>query len=290
MERAATNGIEPTHYQVLQDGKLVDGEVTGLTHTVEGLTNNIKYEFTVQACNRGYTAGDPCGVASNPLPAIPDGIPGPVTDPAAVHGDHKVALTWQKGADNGSPVTGYDIGCSPGCPKATYAATQPSITIDALKNGTPYTFTIAATKTLRSSGQVARSDGTPVSAIPAGKPKAPPGVNATSNDVDKDGTVKVSWTQADANGDAIDHYELAVGRPRAPATRRPPGASRRPSARASRRGPGSRCRSGASTTATAPTLLRTCPATRAPPDRSRRRASLRRRRSRPSRATAPPPG
>ncbi len=111
--------------------------------TVDGLTNETSYTFTVVATNE---FGD--SVASAPsAPVTPSAqrAPGAPIRPTAVPGDGEVTITWRAPLDPGtSPITAYDVTSLPaghGC------ATDPdtlTCTIEGLTNGTEYTFNVVA--------------------------------------------------------------------------------------------------------------------------------------------------
>jgi hypothetical protein len=77
----------------------------------------------------------------------PAALPGAPTGVAGTPGTGSVALTWNAGADGGSPITGYRITPSTGgtsLPSILTGSNATSYLVTGLTNGTPYTFTVAA--------------------------------------------------------------------------------------------------------------------------------------------------
>lgn len=107
--------------------------------TVSGLTNGIRYTFTVRAQN---AAGD--SVESAPSNAVtPATIPGPPTSPVATARDKGARVVWTAPANTGGAIDSYTVTSSPEGHTATVTETSASIT--GLTNGTAYTFTVVAT-------------------------------------------------------------------------------------------------------------------------------------------------
>jgi streptogramin lyase len=66
----------------------------------------------------------------------------------AVAGDGEATLTWTPASDSGPPITGYTVTASPGGATTTVSPLVPAATLTGLTNGTPYTFTVAATNSI----------------------------------------------------------------------------------------------------------------------------------------------
>jgi len=144
---------------------------TGTSFTVTGLRNGTAYTFTVAAKN-GYGTGLP----SAPSAAVtPVGKPGAPTDVRGTAGDGQVRLTWSAPADTGgTPVTSYTITPYAGGvaqPAVTTPTADTARTMTGLANGTPYTFTVAATNAQGTGPASAGS--APVTPAAASSPPAP---------------------------------------------------------------------------------------------------------------------
>ncbi len=70
------------------------------------------------------------------------GAPGGVR---VVAGDGEATLTWTPPPNTGPAITGYTVTASPGGATTTISPLVPAATVTGLTNGTPYTFTVAAT-------------------------------------------------------------------------------------------------------------------------------------------------
>ena len=72
-------------------------------HTVTGLINDIAYSFEIRAVNRvGPGASASVSLTPGAVPFAPRGL-------AATAGAGQVRLSWTAGADNGSPITGWQL-------------------------------------------------------------------------------------------------------------------------------------------------------------------------------------
>ncbi len=101
------NGSPITKYTVRSNGFSQDCPST--TCTLSGLTNNVKYVFTVTATNDvGDSAASP---ASNEI--RPDEKPSPPEAPTVKAGDRKMAVSWPPAKTEGSAVKNYNLEISP---------------------------------------------------------------------------------------------------------------------------------------------------------------------------------
>jgi hypothetical protein len=113
-------------------------EGTGTSTTVEGLTNDTEYTFTVTAVNELDVQSEP-SPPSNPV--TPYGPPTQVTGVEKAEGNGTVGLTWGE-SQSRTPVT-YIITANPPI-GAPIRNEDLSYEFDGLQNGTTYTFTIIA--------------------------------------------------------------------------------------------------------------------------------------------------
>ncbi|MEU6860933.1 fibronectin type III domain-containing protein [Glycomyces sp. NPDC046736] len=127
------------------------------------------------------------------------GPPGAVTNLGGTVGDGLINLSWDAAPNNGSSLTKYTV---EGAGQTwELAPSQRVLEIGDLDNGTPYTFTVTA-HNAEGAGDTATSPSiTPSADVPG----APGAVQATANN---DGTVSVTWEEADGEGNDITGYQV----------------------------------------------------------------------------------
>ena len=147
-----------------------------------------------------------------PAPAqvgTPGAISAPDTPvaPMLVAGNGSLTVSWPAPADNGAPITDYDL-CyrpvgatfwiheAPGTPDSA-ATTQ---TITGLVNGTPYEVGLRAGNRVGESPWSDTTTGTPMPVQPAG----PTGLTVTRGD----GSLTLSWMAPDDGGAPITDYDV----------------------------------------------------------------------------------
>jgi phospholipase C len=171
---------------------------TATTETVSGLTNGQTYTFVIAAINaKGI------GLPSLATTPITVGAPTASGEPTAVPGNGAVKVSWTKPANNGSALTAYTVTTytnGRAIRVSTFDTTTTTRTISALTNGSPYTFTVAASN--------AWGTGTaspPTYPVTAGAPTMPTSVTATSGTA----SATVHWTAPSTNnGAAITAYAI----------------------------------------------------------------------------------
>jgi hypothetical protein len=123
-------------YQVLQDGVLLT-TVTGLTHTVSGLTDSTSYVFTVKAKDATgniATGTSVTATTDEPAPVIPDEVTGLSTTNLA---DESLTLVW----DAAQYATSYDVELD-GALLGNVTDTE--CDVEGLDPATSYTLTVTA--------------------------------------------------------------------------------------------------------------------------------------------------
>lgn len=108
--------------------------------TVTGLTNGVAYTVTVSAENEvGATASTPSEAV------VPRKVLGAPRDVQATPGHQQVVVSWAPPEATGLAVTGYTVTVRSGeTVVTTKQATETTVTVTELTNGTPYTFTVMA--------------------------------------------------------------------------------------------------------------------------------------------------
>ena len=199
------NGSEITSYTVRSD----KGTVTicaSTTCTLDQLTNDVEYTFTVTATN-AVGESDPSPVSAV---ARPDARPSAPSPPTLVFGDKSLAVSWGTPVTTGSPVTSYTLEISPlpAFGSAQQTVSGNSTVWTGLDNGTAYTVRVQAHNRAPDP-----SDWSGMSApmVPAGVPDAP-GAPTTSaaQPVGAQAQIALSWSVPNNNGDTVAGYTVNV--------------------------------------------------------------------------------
>ena len=201
------NGSPITRYTVraaASAGAAVTQRCPTTTCTITGLTNNVRYRFTVVATNQ---IGDSPPSASS-AEVRPDYRPDPPGTPQPTFGDRSIALKWVAAPVPGrSPVTAYVVELTgpTGLQRRTLGPAT-AYTWSGLENGASYTFRVRAKNSApEPSGWSARSK----AMVPAGKPSPPQTVTVSDVGGNLGRQIKVSWrAPADSNGDAVRSYRV----------------------------------------------------------------------------------
>ncbi|WP_345184825.1 Ig-like domain-containing protein [Microbacterium panaciterrae] len=204
----SNNGAEITGYTVrAASGGSYSKQCASTTCTLDGLTNNVEYTFTVTATNR-VGEGKP-----SPASAVarPDARPDTPNPPTLKFGDKSLNVAWTTPTTPGSPVTSYNLEISPAPPSGVAqktGVTGNSLKWDGLENGANYQVRVQA---VNRAPEPSSWSGWSASEIPAGPPTAPGTPNAQSApSVGSQSQMSVTWTAAGQNGDAISSYDLQV--------------------------------------------------------------------------------
>ena len=195
--KPANDGSTIIKYAVTVSGDGTGIRETGDTEYVwKGLDNGNTYCFRVRAVN-SLGEGD-WSTQSCEVPAAPPDAP---SAPVALRGNELVDLSWTPPANNGDPISDYQI--MPSLGGTVEIPSQSSYRWGDLTNGAEISFQIRATN------KAGWGEWSPPSnvVIPAGEPFTPPPPAAADNR-DKQSTVTVTFP--DNNGAAIDLTHVRV--------------------------------------------------------------------------------
>ncbi|WP_240930403.1 Ig-like domain-containing protein [Isoptericola sp. BMS4] len=202
------NGSEITGYTVTSDqGDTFACKTT--TCTLDGLTNDVTYTFTVVAENAvGESEESPASAE-----ARPDEKPDPPAAPQLEFGDESLVVTWQNATyDDRSAIESVNLEISPAPANGEtqkVGVTGERIVWEGLTNGTAYKVRVqAVNKAPDPSDWGAWS----TTMVPAGPPAAPAAPSASRVDTPLGGQVHVTWNAPDANGDPVKTYHVGVFR------------------------------------------------------------------------------
>jgi len=203
---APDNRGEPiTEYRVTAQPGSVVRTCPSTTCTVDGLTNDVEYTFTVAAWNRvGWSEESP-----RSAPARPDAVPETPGAPRLTFGDRAVTAAWEAPASNGSPVTSYTLEISPApeSGSASRTTTSTSYRFENLRNGVGYQVRVRAqNKAPDPSGWSLWS----AAEVPAGVPGEPQGLVAQRENTPLGGQINLTWGDTTSNGDAVSGYQLTI--------------------------------------------------------------------------------
>ncbi len=175
---------------------------TTTSATVTTLTNGTSYQVQVRA---GNTHGDgpwsPSATLTPGLPATPD-------KPTVEPGNRSLTVKWTAPADNGSPITDYDVEYRTFSQaklgnwvhwNPSETSTSTTTTITGTDNGTDYQTRVKARNSAGDGGWSPHSDG-----VKSGAPATPaaPGLTPGSN------KLAVTWAAPADNGSAINNYDV----------------------------------------------------------------------------------
>lgn len=202
----AANGEPITDYLVTAQPGGVVTTCPSTTCTIDGLSNDVEYTFTVVARNV-VGSSDPSPASG---PARPDAKPAAPSAPSLAWGDSSVAATWTAPANTGSPIREYqlEISPAPGGGSATVSTTSTSYTFGGLANGASYQVRVRAINDAPDPGDWSAWS---AAQTPVGVPTPPGSVTATRSQVGSSGQqITVTWTASDPNGDPVKAYEVRI--------------------------------------------------------------------------------
>ena len=201
------NGSPITGYSVTAAGYSKQCSTT--TCVLDGLTNNVTYQFTVTATNEVGTS-DPSLLSEK---ARPDVIPNPVGAPTIDFGNESISLKWAAATSSGSPVTSYDVRISPPPPngQSETNVSGTSYVWGGLKNGDEYRVQVCPRNSAPDlcGDHVTQWSPFSIGMTPAGPPNAPAAPTWTRLvNVGNEGQVQVCWNEPYTNGAPIQEYTL----------------------------------------------------------------------------------
>jgi hypothetical protein len=200
------NGAEITSYTVTsQNG--YSKQCASTTCTLDGLTNDVEYTFTVTATNSvGISDPSPASAV-----ARPDARPNQPQPPILVFGDKSLTVNWVTPPTPGSPVQAFNLEISPAPERGAasrYNVTGNTLTWEGLANGTAYQVRVQAVNRAPEPSDWSTWS---ASEIPAGPPEA--AGQPTTSRVDSVGSqtqMNVAWNAPANNGDAISRYIVTI--------------------------------------------------------------------------------
>ncbi|MET0448168.1 MAG: Ig-like domain-containing protein, partial [Aeromicrobium sp.] len=203
----ANNGAEITKYTVRSLAGGYTKECAATTCTLDGLTNNVEYNFVVVATNRvGDSDASPASET-----ARPDARPDTPQPPTLQFGDRSLQVAWATPTTPGSPVESFTLEISPAPPSGLTQKTGVpgnTLTWDGLENGTNYQVRVRAHNRAPEPSSWS-SYSAPM--VPAAPPSAAGAPSTTRLEpVGAQAQMQVAWSAPAANGDAIDQYRLKV--------------------------------------------------------------------------------
>jgi hypothetical protein len=203
----ANNGAPIERYIVTSTAGNYEKICVSTTCTLDGLTNNVEYNFTVVAENR-VGPSEPSAPSET---ARPDARPDTPNPPTLVFGDRSLQVSWATPSTPGSPVEKFTLEISPAPPSGVAQKTDVtgnSLVWEGLENGTAYQVRVQAHNR---APEPSSWSGWSASEIPARAPEAPaaPSVNRL-DPVGSQAQMEVVWAAPADNGAPIDGYELSV--------------------------------------------------------------------------------
>ncbi len=201
------NGAPITGYTVTSTANNYTKQCASTTCTLDGLTNNVEYNFVVTATNKVGTS-DPSMPSETARPDVRPDTPAP---PTLVFGDRSLTVSWVPPRTEGSPVTSYTLEISPAPPSGIVqksGVTGTSIVWDGLENGSSYQVRVRAHNKAPDPSEFSPWS---ASMVPAAPPSAAGAPTTTLLDpVGSQAQIRVDWNAPNKNGDTISGYELRV--------------------------------------------------------------------------------
>ncbi|MFT4221026.1 MAG: Ig-like domain-containing protein [Microbacterium sp.] len=203
------NGAAITGYTVTSTKGGYTKQCAATTCTLNGLTNNVEYNFVVTATNLVGTS-EPSAASET---ARPDARPDTPQPPTLKFGDGSLRVAWDTPPTPGSPVDSFSLEISPAPPSGVARKTGvkgESLTWEGLENGVAYQVRVRAHNR---APEPSEWSGWSAIEVPAREPDAAAAPTVTRlQPVGEQSQLKVSWTAPANNGDAISGSTLEVRR------------------------------------------------------------------------------
>ena len=203
----ADNGASITGYTVRSLAGGYTKQCAATTCTLDGLTNNVEYNFVVTATNR-VAESDPSPASET---ALPDARPDTPQPPTLAFGDRSLKVNWVTPTTPGSPVESFTLEISPAPPSGISqktGVTGNSLTWEGLENGVNYQVRVQAVNRAPEPSSWSAYSGGMVPAAPPAAAGAP--TTARLDPVPPQAQMQVAWAAPANNGDTIDQYRLNV--------------------------------------------------------------------------------
>ncbi|MBM7515556.1 Ig-like domain-containing protein [Nocardioides nitrophenolicus] len=214
-QEPATNGAPIEEYEVTGDNGFQQS-CLDTTCRLVNLTPGQAYTFRVRARNsEGWGEKGPASEQIIPNKA-PELMSPPTivveTKPTGGRMDRQLTLRWSPPANEGSPITSYEIKEAGSSTTWTAGGNDTSRVIPGLTNGTPYAFEIRAVNDVEPRRQFS---GPSKAVAPFGLPMksgSPPKLTASeAGAVTQDPWVQIEWgrwSESQSNGNAVSGYEI----------------------------------------------------------------------------------
>lgn len=198
----ANNASPITGYEVTRNPGGGTTSCASTTCSIDGLTNDTEYTFSVRAQND--VGWSPMSGAS--AKARPDQVPDRPQAPQVTFGDRELRTTWSTPNSPGSSVSSYTLQISPAPDSgpATVTTSSTSHTFAGLRNGREYRVQVKAHNSAE--GDSGWSDWS-ARETPVGSPVAPASITASGEGSRK---IVVSWPATSDNNGAPVTYTLTA--------------------------------------------------------------------------------
>ncbi|GAA3522865.1 Ig-like domain-containing protein [Nocardioides daeguensis] len=215
-QEPAANGAPIEQYEVTAPGTGYQQSCADPTCRLVGLTPGEAYSFVVRARNReGWSDPSPASeeIVPNKAPELMS-PPTIVTEakPTGSRMDRQLTVRWSAPANEGSPITSYEIKEAGGATIWTASGSARSLVIPGLTNGTPYAFEIRAVNDVEPRRQFSgASKAVAPFGVPVRSGAAPQLTASEAGAVTQEPWVRIDWarwSESQSNGNPVSSYEI----------------------------------------------------------------------------------